>query len=144
MPKSGPLANLPDKGERLNLAKDPDGAKKVIDAIKPLMKGKTIGVQVATIQADFLNQYFKDVATIRTYRTTEERDLDLNSGRIDAVLDSLAYLVPGLEKPAMADVTLSGPLYAGGLFGIGSGVGLRKSDPELKTHVRRRDKGRDR
>lgn len=133
VPKSGPLAALPEKGVRLNLAKDAEGAKKAIDELKPLLKGKTIGVQVATIQNDFLNQYFKDVATIRAYRTTEERDLDLNSGRVDAVLDSLAYLVPGLEKPAMQDVTLAGPLYAGGLFGIGSGVGLRKSDPELKA-----------
>ena len=130
---SSPLANLPDKDVRLNLATDPDGAKQSIDNLKALLKGKTIGAQVATIQADFLNQYFKDVATIRTYRTTEERDLDLNSGRLDAELDSLAYLVPALTKPAMKDVALSGPKFAGGLFGIGSGVGLRKSDPELKT-----------
>jgi octopine/nopaline transport system substrate-binding protein len=133
VPKSSPLANLPDKGVRLDLAKGPDQAKQAIEQVKAMMKGKTIGAQVATIQADFLNTWFKDVATIRTYRTTEERDLDLNSGRIDAVLESLAYLVPNLEKPAMQDVTLAGPLYAGGSFGIGSGVGLRKSDPELKA-----------
>jgi octopine/nopaline transport system substrate-binding protein len=133
VPKSSPLAALPDKGNRLNLAKDPDGAKAVIAQLQQALKGKTIGVQVATIQNDFLNTYFKDVATIRTYRTTEERDLDLNDGRVDAVLDSLAYLVPALTKPAMQDVTLTGPLYAGGLFGIGSGVGLRKSDSDLKA-----------
>jgi octopine/nopaline transport system substrate-binding protein len=131
--KSGPLASLPEKGVRINLAKDPDAANKVIAELKPLLKGKTIGVQVATIQADFLNTYFKDVATIRAYRTTEERDLDLNSDRIDAVLDSMAYLVPGLTKPQMKDVTLAGPVVTGGLFGIGSGVGLRKADPELKA-----------
>ncbi len=131
--KSSPLAGLPDKATRLNLAKDPDQAKQVIAALTPLLKGKTIGVQVSTIQADFLMQYMKDFATIRTYRTTQERDLDLTSGRVDAVLESLAYLSPNLSKPGMQDVALTGPYFAGGLFGIGSGVGLRKSDPELKT-----------
>ncbi|WAH61932.1 hypothetical protein LZ023_35825 (plasmid) [Pseudomonas silvicola] len=32
------------------------------------IQGKTIAVQVATIQADFLNKYLADVATIRTYQ----------------------------------------------------------------------------
>ncbi len=129
--KSSPLASLPDKGQRIDFGRDPAAAQKAIDALKPALKGKTVGAQIATIQADFLNQFLKDTVTIRTYRTTEERDLDLENGRVDAVLDSLAYMVPALTKPELKDVTLTGPYLAGGLFGIGSGIGVRKSDPEL-------------
>jgi octopine/nopaline transport system substrate-binding protein len=131
--KSGDLTKLPDAGERLSLASDNKAAIAAIEALKTALKGKTIGVQVSTIQADFLNTYFKGIVTVRAYPTTAERDLDLKAGRLDAVLDSKAYLVPALAAPDDADLTLAGPSFGGGLFGIGSGVGLRKSDPELKV-----------
>ena len=131
--KSGDLAKLPGLGERLSMDGDAKPALAAIDAMKPMLKGKTVGVQVSTIQADFLNTYFKGVVTVRAYPTTAERDLDLKAGRLDAVLESKAYLVPALATPDDADLTLAGPSFGGGLFGIGSGVGLRKSDPELKV-----------
>ena len=50
-------------------------------ASPPALKGKVMGVQIATIQADLLNTYLKGIADIRTYKTTEEHDLDLEAGR---------------------------------------------------------------
>ena len=44
-------------------------------------------MQVSTTHATFASNHLKDVATIKEYKTTDERDLDLKSGRIDAVLD---------------------------------------------------------
>jgi octopine/nopaline transport system substrate-binding protein len=130
--KDGPLANLPDDGMNVSLD-EKAGLDAAVKALTPLLKGKTIGVQVATIQADMLNTYFKDIVTIRTYKTTEEHDLDLMAGRIDAALASTSYFVSTLARPGGDKLKLVGPHFTGGLLGLGTGIGLRKSDPELKV-----------
>jgi octopine/nopaline transport system substrate-binding protein len=130
--KNGPLATLPDEGVRINL-EDKAATDAAMAKLKPLLKGKVIGVQISTIQADLLNAYFKDVAEIRTYKTTEEHDLDLQAGRVDAVVSSTSYFVSTLTKPGGEKVKLTGPLLSGGMLGKGAGIGLRKGDPELKA-----------
>ena len=112
---------------------DPAATKAALEPVRQALKGKILGVQVSTIQSDVANQYFKDVLSeIRTYKTTQEEDLDIQAGRIDAILGSESTLVASLENPA-ENAVLAGPLLKGGPIGIGSGVGLRKDDPELKT-----------
>ncbi len=128
--KSSPLAKMPDTGKRVSL--DDDAAMKAaIAAITPALKGKTVGVQVATIQYNLLHTYLRNVVTIRTYKTTEEHDLDLASDRIDAAIASTSYFVSTLNKPGGNQFVEVGPLFTGGLLGKGTGVGIRKSDPEL-------------
>lgn len=134
VPKSGALGKLPGTGVILDMSKNDPAIKKNIDAMRDLLKGKTVGVQVSTIHADFLDKYFKDVATIKEYKTTDERDLDLMSGRLDGEFDDVTVLTPVLEKPEAKDLTLAGAQFVSGdIFGEGIGVGLRKSDPELKV-----------
>ena len=131
--RDGPLAKL-SGGQTFNLADDPASAQKAIDAMKPLLKGKTIGVQVATIHANFLNQYLKDTVEIREYKTTEQHDLDLAAGRLDGVFAGDTALRGTLEKPDFAKTYgLVGPRFKGGVFGRGVAVGLRKGEPELKA-----------
>ncbi len=84
--KNSPLAKMPGTGKVFNLDKQQAEAQKAIDAIKPLLKGKTVGVQVSTTHANFADKYLKGAAEIREYKTTEQHDLDLAAGRIDAVL----------------------------------------------------------
>jgi octopine/nopaline transport system substrate-binding protein len=128
--KGDKLADLPGTGKRVSLD-DSAAATAAIDAIKPALKGKTVAVQVATIQADFLNTYLKGVIDVRTYKTNDEQDLDVHAGRADAELGSLSFLHAAQEKGG--DLLLTGPLFTGGLLGKGSAIGLRKSDPELKA-----------
>jgi octopine/nopaline transport system substrate-binding protein len=128
--KNGPLAKMPDTGEHVWLD-DKAATDKAIADITPILKGKTVGAQVATIQANLLNTYLKDVVTIRTYKTTEEHDLDLSDNRIDASLASTSYFVSTLSKPGGDQFVEVGPLFTGGLLGKGTGVGVRKSDAEL-------------
>ena len=125
--KAGP--KLPDDGKTVNLTTDTTGA--TVKALKEALKGKTIGVQVSTTHATFANETFKDVATVKEYKTTDDRDLDLKAGRIDVSLDDQPALVQMLAKPDASDLTLAGPLLKGGAFGVGSGMGLRKSDADL-------------
>ncbi|MDE3174821.1 MAG: lysine/arginine/ornithine ABC transporter substrate-binding protein [Pseudomonadota bacterium] len=129
--KSSPLAKLPDNGKVINLTKDKAAGEAAIKMLKEALKGKTIGVQVSTTHATFLGDTFKDVATIKEYKTTDDRDLDLKSGRIDAELDDQPTIVAMLAKPDAKDFTTFGPQFTGGDFGVGAGMGLRKSDADL-------------
>lgn len=132
--KSSPLAKLPEAGKVYSLNADGlAAAQKSLNDLKPMLKGKVIGVQTSTVQANFLEQYFKDVIEIRQYKTTEQHDLDLLAGRIDAVFGSISYLKGVVEAPDNKDLMLAGPRYAGGVLGFGVAVGLRKSDPELQA-----------
>jgi len=130
--KSSPLAKMPGTGQAYNLATQKEAAEKAIDAVKPVIKGKTIGVQGSTIHANFADKYLKGTAEIREYKTTEAHDLDLAAGRIDAVLADATAILGTLEKPEFKDYVLVGPSISGGILGAGVGVGLRKGDDELK------------
>ena len=133
VPKSSPLAALPGTDTVLDMS-DEAKAKVVIDKMRDLVKGKTIGVQVATIHANFLDKYFKDIATIQEYKTAEEMQLDLTAGRIDAAFAEDAYFLTTLSKPEGKDLMLAGAEFRGGpIFGQGVAAGLRKADPDLKA-----------
>jgi len=130
--KSSPLAKMPGTGQAFNLGTQQAAAEKAIEAVKPLLKGKTIGVQTSTIHSNFADKYLKGTAEVREYKTTEAHDLDLAAGRIDAVLADATAIIGTLQKPEFKDYVLVGPSITGGLLGAGVGVGLRKEDAELK------------
>jgi octopine/nopaline transport system substrate-binding protein len=132
VPKNSDLAKMPGTGTKLNLDTQTAEAQKAIDAVKPVVKGKTVGVQGSTTHANFVEKYFKDAVTVREYKNTEAHDLDLAAGRIDAVTADSATLRGTLEKPEFKDYVLVGPGFVGGVLGKGVGVGLRKEDADLK------------
>jgi octopine/nopaline transport system substrate-binding protein len=131
--KSSLLVNLPEKGKVFSLSSDEAGAAAAVEELKPLLKGKIIGVQGSSIAANFLDKYLKGTAEIREYKTTEQHDLDLTAGRIDAIMAWTAYLSGAAAKAGNEEMTIVGPRFQGGMLGRGSSVGLRKSDPELKA-----------
>ena len=127
-----PLGKLPGTGETYSLDTQEAGAKTRIDEMKALLKGKVVGVQGATTASTFMETYFKDVADIREYKTTEEHNFDLMSGRLDAVVANATVLAAALDKPDMKGAQLAGPIFSGGVFGV-IAVGLRKDDSALKA-----------
>ncbi len=131
----GPLAKLPLTGVDLPLA-DKDAAAAKLGPLRDALKGKTVGVQVATIQADLLAQVLPGV-DVRSYKTNDEVALDLAAGRVDAWIGSQTNLSAGV-KAAKGELVYAGPLFTGGLLGKGSGLGLRKEDTDLKALL---DKG---
>jgi octopine/nopaline transport system substrate-binding protein len=112
-----------------------DGAavKAAVAGVTKVMSGKLLAVQTSTIQADFAKNYLKDVKN-RVYETTKEEDLDLLSGRVDAVFASTSSLVSTLEQ-SDGKIVLAGPRFFGGIFGLGSGFGIAKGQPELKAKL---------
>ncbi|MCQ1854359.1 transporter substrate-binding domain-containing protein [Neorhizobium galegae] len=130
--KDGPLAKMPMKDQLFSLASNEAGARKAVEELKPLLQGKTVGVQTASIAARFIDEYLKGVVQVREYKTTEQHDLDLISGRVDFVMASMGYLMTAAQKPTNSDMTIVGPRFQGGFLGAGSSVGLRKADTALK------------
>ena len=84
----------------------------------------------------------KDVATVKEYKTTDDRDLDLKSGRIDVGLDDYPTIAATLDKPDAKDFAIVGPEFVGDVFGVGEGMGIRKTrrgpDREVQQGARRR------
>ena len=114
-----------------------------LDTLTKAFKGKTIGVQTATIHQNFLDSGLMGKVKVRTYKTQDEVNLDLAAGRIDAALAAAVAFTDYAEKSGKA-VVLTGPTFAGGDFGNGVGVGIRKGDSELLNDFNAAiDKARD-
>ena len=119
-----------DTPKAINLS---TGGSDVKDALKTLtaaLAGKTIGVQTATIHQNFLESGDVGSVKVRTYKTQDEVNLDLTAGRIDAALAAAVAFTDYAEKSGKP-VVLVGPTFAGGAFGNGVGVGIRKEDTQL-------------
>ena len=129
--KDSELGKLGLSTERFDMSKEAE-ATTAIEKLKPMLKGKIVGVQAATTMRDFVKKYFGDTVEVREYKTTEQHDLDLAAGRIDAIFAQQTALAATLTKPEFADYTVAGPGFVGGLFGMGTGAGLRKEDTKLK------------
>jgi octopine/nopaline transport system substrate-binding protein len=123
-------ADLPET--RVDLAEVSAAEQALLDQLRGLVEGRTVGVQTATIHENFLREYMGDI-TIRTYDTQENLDLDLQAGRIDVALADQSGWQPLLEGDAGDEFTRVGPGFSGGVFGEGVGVGLRQEDEALQA-----------
>ena len=130
--KGGTVNDLPDTGTRLNL-NDKTAADPVMAKIGEELKGKTVGVVQSTSQEQLINAYYGSNVTVRSYRNSEERDLDLKAGRIDAGFDSGVYGTTALAKPGNDELEMSGPLMKGAMLATEVAIGMRKGETDLKS-----------
>ena len=93
-----------------------------------------VGVQRGTIHQDFMEGEFPEVA-LRLYGTQDEAYLDLQAGRIDAVMaDSIAMDDGFLKTEQGGGYAFFGPDYAIPEYhGTGAGIAVRKGDDELEA-----------
>lgn len=131
--KNGGLQNIPDAGKVFYLDTDEASSLAEIEKLLPLLKGKTIGVQGGAIADQFMSRYFPADVELRKYKSTEQHDLDLVGGRLDAIFTSSVYLATASTKPGNENMTMAGPRFRGGLLGRGVGIGVRKDDASLKA-----------
>ncbi|MCG8566563.1 MAG: ABC transporter substrate-binding protein [Desulfobacterales bacterium] len=107
---------------------------------KEAVKGKTIGVQRATIHDKFLTAEFGKDIDIKRYGSQDEVYLDIVAGRIDMFLaDSVAASQGFLDKAEGQGFEFVGPDFSDPKwFGYGAGIAVRKQDKKL---VERLNKG---
>jgi putative lysine/arginine/ornithine/histidine/octopine transport system substrate-binding protein len=90
------------------------------------LKGKTIGVQRATIAGQWLEDNLAKVVRVRQYDTQENAYLDMAAGRIDGVLADNFVQYEWLQSDAGANFEFKGePVFDDDHFGIA----VRKGDP---------------
>lgn len=95
------------------------------------LKGKTIAVQSGTNHQAYMEQRLPDIA-IKAYNTVQEAELDLESGRVDAMLADKLLMYDWLEKAGKAKgfdyvgKPLVDPLVTGQI-----GIGVKKGNTAL-------------
>jgi lysine-arginine-ornithine-binding protein len=94
------------------------------------LKGKRVGAQRATISAQYAEDNFRKVATVKVYDTQEAAYLDIQAGRLDAIVTDIYPGHDWLQKPENSDYTFSGePVDINDKIGIA----VRKQDKRLKS-----------
>jgi polar amino acid transport system substrate-binding protein len=94
------------------------------------LKGKTLGAQSSTIQSGYLEKTYPGF-DFKFYPTQDEVNLDLASGRIDALLVDKVVGMDWLKTKdgecceIVADIPLGG----------GVGAAVRKDDPDLRDAI---------
>jgi len=100
------------------------------------MAGKRVGVQRGTIHQAYMEKHFPQTELV-LYGSMDEAQLDLTSGRIDAVIGDGIQIDAGLLKtPQGADYAFFGePVYDPEIHGTGASIGVRKEDVELRDKL---------
>ena len=110
----------------INLTKPNTAAKKALKTLTGALAGKTVCTQTGTIHQNFLQSGDVGSVNVRTYKTQDEVNLDLTSGRCDVALAAAVAFTDYAEKSGKS-VVLVGPTFSGGAFGNGVGVGIRQA-----------------
>ena len=114
-----------DTPAAINLDRSSSDVKKALKTITASLSGKTVCTQTGTIHQNFLESGDVGNVKVRTYKTQDEVNLDLTSGRCDVALAAKASFIEYAEASGKAVVTV-GPNLSGGAFGGGVGVGIRQ------------------
>lgn len=103
-----------------------------IDTGDKALGGKVIGTIPGVTQC-YLEKAFPQ-ATVRVYETADSLYLDLESGRVDAILSDAIGVDFGLLKTERGkDMAFASEIYTDReCFGEGVGIGMRKEDAELR------------
>lgn len=126
--KGSPLLDLRIGLDRIDLTTETPSGQEAIHRIGDALKGKTVAVQVSTIQARMMEALFPDV-TVKVYDRLDSAVLDLGAGRVDAVL-AVRSAVDAAGGEAHELVTF-GPAFSRGILGRGVAVAVKRGRTAL-------------
>jgi arginine/ornithine transport system substrate-binding protein len=104
-----------------------------VDVTKEGMKGKTVGVQRASIHDTYLTALYGKDLKIKRYGKQDEAYLDMKAGRLDLLMaDSLALSDGFLKKKGGDSYEFVGPDFSDKKYlGKGIGIAIRKEETAL-------------
>ena len=95
------------------------------------LKGAIIGAQSSTTHSDFAEKMLGDIE-LKLYPTTDEYKLDLESGRLDGVVDDIVLLDEWVKSEAGSCCKIMGTFpIVPEIHGQGAGIAVRKGETEL-------------
>ncbi|WP_416422013.1 transporter substrate-binding domain-containing protein [Pseudomonas sp. App30] len=127
------LPGKPGPANEITLGTDEKQIGEAIEGLRKALKGKTIGIASGTIYTPFIDDHFKDVATIREYNASADTILDLQAGRIDVAFDDVTFLDSLKAKDENKNLAYTGPQIGGPIWGEGEALGFRQADADLKA-----------
>ncbi|PWC11099.1 amino acid ABC transporter [Brenneria roseae subsp. americana] len=96
------------------------------------LKDVTVGAQGSTTQASYLEDKYKDT-DVKLYKTVDDANMDLANGRIDLVFSDAAILSDWMKsKDGSCCKFVGEDVRDEKYLGEGKGVGIRKSDADLR------------
>ena len=130
--KSSGLADLSIAGmSKVNLNNAGGKELAAIGQLIAVMDGKTVCVQSSTIHQNFIEKHMAGAVEMKLYQTVDDHNLDLATGRCDAILDDVGSIIDFMESDGGVDVSFTGPTFSGGVFGDGVGGAIRKEDTDI-------------
>ncbi len=126
------LADLTLAGmSKVNLNNAGGKEQAAIGQLNAAMDGKTVCVQSSTIHQNFIEQHMAGAVEMKLYQTVDDHNLDLATGRCDAILADVGSIIDFMESDGGVDVSFTGPTFSGGVFGDGVGGAVRKEDTDI-------------
>ncbi|WP_181707833.1 ABC transporter substrate-binding protein [Chthonobacter rhizosphaerae] len=96
------------------------------------LKDLAVGAQSSTTHSTYAEQYLTE-SDVKLYPTADEYKLDLENGRLDAVVDDVVVLSEWINSEAGACCKIVGTITpVKEIHGEGAGIALRKEDTDLK------------
>ena len=130
--KDSGLANLSIAGmAKVNLNNAGGKEQAAIGQLIAAMSGKTVCVQSSTIHQNFLEKHMAGAVETRLYQTVDDHNLDLATGRCDAILADVGSIIDFMESDGGVNIAFTGPTFSGGVFGDGVGGAVRKEDTDI-------------
>ena len=104
----------------------------ITEATDAGLAGKVIGAQSSTTHSNYAEEKLPS-AELKLYPTPDEYKLDIDSGRVDAVIDDVIVLSEWLKSDAGTCCKLLGTLTPDPVInGEGAGIAIRKGESELR------------
>ncbi len=95
------------------------------------LKGVRLGAQGSTTHSQFAEEILNG-SDVALYPTSEEYKLDLENGRVDAVVDDVMVLTEWVESDQGSCCKVLGTMKSiERIHGPGAGIGVRKGDEDL-------------
>ena len=130
--KDSGLADLSIAGmAKVNLNNAGGKEQAAIGQLIAAMSGKTVCVQSSTIHQNFLEKHMAGAVETRLYQTVDDHNLDLATGRCDAILADVGSIIDFMETDGGVNIAFTGPTFSGGVFGDGVGGAVRKEDTDI-------------
>ncbi|MFA7413481.1 MAG: ABC transporter substrate-binding protein [Rhizobium sp.] len=113
----------------------PKGSK-IAEFTNEALKGKVIGAQAGTTQADYVAAVYPD-AVLKVYPTQDEVSLDMANGRLDLEVGDLLPLLEWVTKTddgkccELVGKPITDPKYVGD----GVGIAVRQEDNDLREKL---------
>ncbi|MCB1453075.1 MAG: ABC transporter substrate-binding protein [Rhizobiaceae bacterium] len=96
------------------------------------LAGKVVGAQGSTTHSNYAEATYTD-SEVKLYPTADEYKLDINSGRVDAVVDDVIVLGDWLATDDGACCKIVGTITpVVEIHGPGAGIAIRKGEDELR------------